>query len=139
MSAADLRGGMPYADFLNAAIDDALESVRLHESRPSRTHIRAGMVAGLEACRGQDPAGLCALQERAAAERARLTSPAARSDDPAALAAYWHARAYEAQVAWICNVVHAAEDLSGRPTTYPTTARAGIMAARILDLDIPGL
>lgn len=137
MTTEPLRGGMPYPDFLNAAIDDALESVREHESRPSRRHFREGAEAGLEACRDLAPAALRRLAEASEAESRRALT--AGRHDEAAIAAHWYSRSRAAQIAWICNIVHAAEDLSGRPTRYPTTVRGVIAAASILGLQIPGL
>jgi hypothetical protein len=125
---------MPYADFLNAAIDDALESVRMLESAPRRIHFREGAIAGLEACRGQDPLGLDAVLRDATQERQRLMRPGAA--DPAALAAYWHARSKEAQIEWICNVVHAYKALAGGPVDPRVTQRGAAAAARILDVSL---
>lgn len=127
---------MPYRDFLNAAIDDALESVRLHEGRPHRRPFREGAEAGLAACRDLDPAALRRLAEASDAES--RTGLASSSPDASQQAAHWHARSRAAQIAWICNIVHAAEDLSGRPTAYPTTARGVIAAATILNLPVQG-
>ena len=137
MTTEPLRGGMPYADFLNAAIDDSLESVRAHESRPNRRHFREGAEAGLAACRDLAPSALRQLAETSEAESRRTGS--GDRHGAAELAAHWYVRSRAAQIAWICNVVHAAEDLSGRPTSYPTSVRGVLAAATILGLEIPGL
>jgi hypothetical protein len=120
---------MTESDFLNAAIDDALESVRHLERAARRIPFRDGAVIGLESCRGQTRDQIRA--RLADATRARERIPRTEGD-PAHLAAYWRARSTEAQIAWILEILIARDDLLGLRTAEVVSARAARAAATIL-------
>lgn len=81
-----------------------------------------GALAGLEACRGQNPEQLVALLKKAAVIRNQAYNTAH----------YWQHRCYEAEVEWVCNCVSAAMKENGYEPIMKPTERGLAMAAEIL-------
>lgn len=114
---------LPYNDFLNALIDEGLESVREHESAPRRTHFRDGANKGFEECRGLTADQLLDLLKQAGDDTAQArTRPSGMSETE--LARYWYLRSRKSQIQWVNDVVQASIYLSGGETRLPITARA---------------
>jgi hypothetical protein len=116
--------GMPYADFLNAVIDDGLDEVRRTYLRPDQAAKRDGAIRGFEECRGLDADALLDLMDRARVE----TAAKRRAQAPD----YWFWRMRESQVEWVLNVVNAANYEHGRPVNFPPTARGMSKAIDVL-------
>ncbi len=120
---------MTEIDFLNAVIDDALESVRHLEAAPRRKPFREGAEAALTSCQGKNVTEIRRLLREAT--QAREAVPRTHGD-PATLAAYWYARSAEAQIAWVIEVLVARDYVTGRSVEGPISDRAARAAARIL-------
>lgn len=109
-------------EFLTKIIDDGIAAARKdYADSPEKLK---GSVAGFEACRGRDPAGLMELRSQAAEATARAFRERVNN--------YWEIRCYEAEVEWTCNVVSAALVNQGQEPIYPPTARGLMKAAEIL-------
>jgi len=126
---ADRMGGMPYQDFLNAIIDDGIESCREAYAGPADAERREGAIRGFEDCRGKTPAELLAL--KAEADRAIHDKMLEQAAD------YWFWRYRSLQVDWTLNVLSAAAHAHGRPAYVAPTARGMLKAADILGVAMP--
>lgn len=123
-------GGMPYADFLNAIVDDGIESCREAYAAPKDRMKRDGAIQGFEDCRGKSPPELLAL--KAEADRAVHDKMLAQAPD------YWFWRYRSLQVEWTLNVLSAAEHANGRRPHVTPTVRGLRKAAEILGVaDVP--
>lgn len=102
---------MIFAELVKRIIDDGIEEVKIAYQKPTNAHKLEGAIAGFEACRAaKTSAELVVLWHRAnedckmARFRARITI--GESLDTM-MRTFWKARAYEAQVEWVCNVLSA--------------------------------
>ena len=120
------RGGMPYADFLNAIIDDGEAEVRATYLRPDQALKRDGCLRGFGECRGKTPDELATLLVSASGRCAEALRR--RADD------YWYWRCRAAQIEWVLNVLSAAEYAHGRRPHIPPTCRGLQKAAGILGI-----
>ena len=120
------QGGMPYADFLNAVIDDGIEECREAYMAPEDSLKREGAVRGFEDCRGKSPREILALRDEAdSTVREKML---AKAPD------YWSWRYRALQVEWVLNVLSAAEYAQGRKPYVNPTARGLGKAVDILGL-----
>jgi hypothetical protein len=114
---------MDYLEFLTRVIDDGIAGARKdYEKHPAKL---AGAVAGFEACRGRVPADLFELLVEA---RKRRVAACASGNT----LAHGMVRCFEAEVAWVCNVVSAVLMNERRPVIVAPTARGFMKAATIV-------
>lgn len=116
-------------EFVNETVRLGIEAASESYSKPKDQHKREGSIAGFEACRDKDIAGLAELLKEA---REKVRQSFRDNDDTER---YWYLNCYQAEVEWTCNVMSNLLRMAGAPEKQmivPPTYRGMRTAARVV-------
>jgi hypothetical protein len=122
------KSGYTMDAFLTQVIDEGIAAARNDYAgeEGNRPAMRAGAVAGFEACRLKTPAELSILLGDAR-DRTQAAWRAKAAD-------YWYHRCFEGEVEWVCNVLSAVLMNMGLPIIIQPTVRGTLRAAEIVGI-----